>query len=89
MVRFNAYNEDLKDQYPNVPQYLWEGVLTFIYRRFRAFRRQKWSHPQWDDLGQKLWDLSEKARNLPGEFVKSRVVDNQTDQTAPSGRPRD
>jgi len=69
-------DEDLAATYPEMPQILWPGVLTFIHERFRGFRRQKRSHTQWDGSGQKLWDLSDRTPDAE-EFVAAvRVVEN-------------
>lgn len=54
-------NPELKDQYPQVSQILWPDVLDFIYRRFREYRYQKASHPQWDKEGNNLWQIFERS----------------------------
>jgi hypothetical protein len=41
-----------------LPQKTWEGVLHFIYERFRQFDRLKTDHEQWDGVGQELWKAS-------------------------------
>ncbi len=51
-----SVNAEIGKNYPNVPQVLWDGVLAFIYKRFRAYRDQKESHGQWDNPGKSLWD---------------------------------
>jgi hypothetical protein len=54
---------DVAERYPHVPQILWPEVLAFIYRRFRNYRNQKASHPQWEQTGQDLWTASERSRD--------------------------
>jgi hypothetical protein len=54
-------NSDIKKNYPNVPQFLWDTVLAFIYKRFRAYPNQKASHGQWDDPGKNLWNSVREA----------------------------
>ena len=63
-------NQKVANDYPEVLQITWEHTLKFIYRRFRDYRRQKTSHPQWDDSGQLLWDcaLSRQSRTVE-DFV--------------------
>jgi hypothetical protein len=51
-----AMNSNISEDYPNVPQVLWDNVLAFIYKRFRAYPDQKASHGQWNDSGKNLWD---------------------------------
>ena len=48
----------LARKYPEVPQIEWAHVAGFIYKRFNTYRETKSSHPQWDEFGQFLWDLS-------------------------------
>ena len=55
------HNTEVAERYPQVPQILWPEVLAFIYRRFRDYRHQKTSHPQWDEQGHVLWDASERS----------------------------
>lgn len=63
-------NDIISNDYPNVPQFLWPGVLSFIYRRFSSYRRQKADHNQWDDVGKCLWDVFENSRT--GQQYSSR-----------------
>lgn len=59
----SASNPDVGERYPHVPQILWSEVLAFIYNRFREYKRQKASHPQWDEYGASLWKAFEISRN--------------------------
>ena len=68
-------DEHLATKYPEMPQILWRGVLVFIHARFRAFRRQKRSHPQWDNIRPAALDpigphagLGEICRFRPGHW---------------------
>lgn len=56
-------NPEVAERYPQVPQILWTDVLAFIYRRFREYRNQKASHPQWDADGVALWEIFERSRD--------------------------
>lgn len=64
------HNPDIADRYPQVPQILWPEILTFIYRRFKEYRHQKVSHPQWDEQGHALWNESQRIRD-ENEFLSS------------------
>jgi len=57
-------NRDIETEYPDVPQITWDLILSFIYTRFRAYRRQKSAHPQWDECGQLLWGKARMSRNV-------------------------
>ncbi|MCX7782514.1 MAG: hypothetical protein N2318_02595, partial [Meiothermus sp.] len=57
-------NSDISKNFPNVPQILWDTVLTFIHQRFRKYRDQKSSHGQWDETGRKLWDCVMRNQEL-------------------------
>jgi len=50
-----AMNPSIRNKYPDVPQVMWTDILKFIFQRFRNYRSQKVSHPQWDDSGKLLW----------------------------------
>lgn len=65
-------NSDVAKSYPKVPQITWSRVLTFIYNRFRKYRRQKVSHGQWDQQGHDLWDCAEQSRD--DQAFVARVV---------------
>lgn len=56
-------NPEITEKYPAVPQILWDGILPFIYERFKAYKNVKVSHLQWDETGHKLWDAFEKSRD--------------------------
>lgn len=60
----------LSDRYPDVPQITWGQVFAFIFQRFKEYKRQKCSHPQWDNVGKALWNAAERARDVPA-FVES------------------
>ncbi len=49
--------KDLSQCYPRVPQKTWDDVLKFIYCRFKKYRKYKTSHPHWDSLGKRLFDM--------------------------------
>ena len=66
-------NTEVKHKYPIVRQILWPDVLTFIYNRFRDYRRQKASHLQWDQTGHLLWNTSE-ASHSPDVFLENMQV---------------
>jgi hypothetical protein len=57
-------NLEVKRKYPKVPQILWPEVLGFIYQRFKDYKRQKTSHPQWDEQGKELWRTFEGSKDL-------------------------
>ena len=68
-------NTEVADRYPRrVPQILWPEVLAFIYRRFRGYKKQKASHPQWDGQGRNLWDASESSRDEDQFKINVRVI---------------
>jgi hypothetical protein len=52
------------EAYPEVPQVTWSDTLTFIYKRFKRYKSQKASHPQWDERGKALWDCVEQSRTV-------------------------
>jgi len=66
-----ATNSDIEKNFPDIPQILWDKVLTFIYNRFRKYRDQKASHGQWDEAGRALWDCVWQNRSL--ETFKAAV----------------
>jgi hypothetical protein len=66
-------NSDISKNFPNVPQILWDKVLTFIYHRFRTYRNQKSSHGQWDEAGRNLWDCVWQNRDLD-TFKKTVMI---------------
>lgn len=46
-----------------------DEMLTFIYYRFRGNSKAKRSHPQWDHLGQHLYEFARRCR-LADEFLE-------------------
>lgn len=70
-------DDDLDARYPEMPQILWSAVLGFIHERFRAFRRQKRSHPQWDGPGQELWALADRTRDSAKFVAGVRIEDKK------------
>lgn len=78
------YNASLSERYPAILQILWPQVLTFIYRRFHEYRRQKASHGQWNDVGKALWRATQTQTETA--FVKSMQV---VDQYAQPHNPPD
>lgn len=57
-------NSDINKNFPDVPQILWDKVLTFIHNRFRGYRDQKASHGQWGPRGMELWNCVSRNRTL-------------------------
>lgn len=58
-------NLDVRQSRPGVPQKLWRShVLAFVFDRFKTFRNQKTAHPQWDDVGMRLFELASNARSV-------------------------
>lgn len=66
-------NEELQRTFPRVEQVLWPDALSFIFKRFRAYRRQKASHGQWDADGRQLWEAADRSSTL-AQFVKAVSV---------------
>ncbi len=56
-------NDELKRQYPSVPQKTWKDLVFFIHSRFDQYGRRKKDHPQWDETGRQLWNLFERNRD--------------------------
>jgi len=67
-------NPEISDGLPLVPQVLWSDCLRFIFTRFRAYKNEKASHPQWDDVGQTLWNQAIAYWKDSEGFVKSFSV---------------
>jgi len=57
-------SDTVSQTYPAVPQITWNQALTFIFNRFREYRREKSSHPQWDKTGHTLWNASDATREV-------------------------
>lgn len=68
-------NPEISENQPDVPQILWSECLRFIFARFRAYKNEKASHPQWDIVGQMLWDQAVVYRRNVDDFVDSFVID--------------
>jgi hypothetical protein len=60
----NSVSDALRQRYPEVPQKTWRDVIRFIHERFRTYRSRKTDHEQWDKVGQQLWTMSEKHRDI-------------------------
>ena len=65
-------NKHLALKYPDVPQITWKHILSFVYERFREYRYQKASHPQWDQNGKNLWESAHNSSNL--EDFREKVI---------------
>ncbi|MBD2088269.1 hypothetical protein H6F67_00065 [Microcoleus sp. FACHB-1515] len=63
----------IAQKYPLVPQILWTDVLRFIHKRFHEYRRQKKSHPQWDQVGCELWNVYQSNKDV-NTFIESITV---------------
>lgn len=74
----DQYNHDIG--LPNVLQITWDQVLSFIFRRFSNYRNRKYDHPQWDENGKLLWNVSSHFNNERtfAAFVKDLWKVNQT-----------
>lgn len=70
----NEKNNDISSEYSLISQILWPDCLRFIFRRFRAYKNEKVSHGQWDDVGKMLWDKTVEHRDDVGAFVGSFQV---------------
>jgi hypothetical protein len=66
-------NPDLMISHPAVPQITWDEIKRFIYDRFRAYRREKRSHGQWDQDGQNLWNVADRSQQYE-EFAGAVVI---------------
>ena len=49
----NERNTDLPS---DVVQLTWSDILAFVYGRFKGYSYHKADHPQWDSVGQYLYD---------------------------------
>lgn len=63
------HSNDVKRNFPEVPQLLWEQeVLPFIFQRFHEYHLEKRMHEQWEDDGKQLFaavqDASDAQRFL-------------------------
>jgi hypothetical protein len=57
---------EVTEGYPDVPQITWSHVTDFIYDRFKTYRNQKVSHPQWDQAGRLLWHVAVRSTSPAG-----------------------
>ena len=57
-----AQDEEFQKKYPSALSISWSDVMSFIYRRFLKYRKQKLDHQQWDAAGKALWNLFEANR---------------------------
>lgn len=48
-------NDGFRAKFPQMPQLIWDDVLSFIHKRFRLYEEQKCSHEHWDETGHILW----------------------------------
>ena len=66
-------NPHIEERYPDALQILWDDILPFIYRRFKVYRSRKYDHPQWDEIGKLLWNISAQFRDVDqfSQFVKT------------------
>lgn len=68
----DTINERIQGQYSLAMQIVWTDILDFIYNRFGEYRSRKHDHPQWDDAGKILWNVSAQSENTDrfAEFIK-------------------
>lgn len=66
-------NPHIEERYPVARQILWDDILSFIYRRFERYRSRKYDHPQWDETGKLLWNISAQFGDVGqfSQFVKT------------------
>jgi hypothetical protein len=53
---------ELARRYKRITQLTWAQMLSFIWHRFDAYRKQKSDVQQWDEIGQGLMSMARKAR---------------------------
>jgi len=51
----------------------WKDVSDFIFDRFKKYKRQKSSHPQWEETGQLLWELFKKLPQKPKHHDETKL----------------
>ena len=61
---------------PDVPQLTWSSVLSFIYKRFIDHENSKRPHPQWNPVGQYLWDTTIQHKYSGVESFTEEVKKN-------------
>jgi hypothetical protein len=57
-------NGELRERYPRVRQVLWPQVKRFIHQRFADYLREKAWHQTWDEVGESLYALVERERDV-------------------------
>jgi len=63
-------NIDINERLPHIRQVTWNQILTFIFHRFKKYRRTKGSHGQWDSDVKQLWVVSQRLpRGAVEEFL--------------------
>jgi hypothetical protein len=67
-----ATSGDLAKQYKQVTQVTWDQILSFIWKRFNTYRKQKTDVQQWDPIGRKLKSMADRTRE-PKLFVKEAL----------------
>lgn len=60
----NQSDEDLKKSLPGAIQTNWRDVLTFIYNRFKKYRRIKTAHSTWKSPGKNLYDKAISSNEI-------------------------
>lgn len=60
------------DEYKNVVQITWYEILEFIYDRFNNYQRFKTQHRQWDQTGQRLFELVKQIKNK-NQFISTTL----------------
>ncbi len=58
-----ARNEALAEKFPNVVQVTWADILSFVWHRFHAYRRQKKQVDQWDKQGRQIKCIADRSRD--------------------------
>jgi len=61
-------NSDLEKDLPKVVQITWDEILGFIHDRFKKYQDLKADHPQWDRIGNFLYETSKSFHNKV-EFI--------------------
>jgi hypothetical protein len=65
-------DQGLRDRYPAVRQLIWDEVLTFMWERFRRYRRQKKDVDQWDCEGKKIKHLAAESQEVTDFVAKAK-----------------
>jgi hypothetical protein len=61
-------NSKLEEKLPEVDQITWDEILDFIHDRFKKYQDLKADHPQWDWIGNYLYETSISLNK--DEFIK-------------------